>query len=152
MRSRLSIDYSHEFELTLSASVSPGSPEVRDVESPMCGPASGPEVDDVRLELTREQVDAIRRAKYRFPHPDGAGVRMYDATPPCATLTAEQVAEFALAFLRALDPEFATSDRVDEAFIEALGTERDAREAAEDDAAEARAEDRRMHPEDYRDE
>ncbi len=129
--SRLTIAYSHEIECELSASVSPGSPEVRDVESPMCGPATGPDVDDVRLELTREQREAVFVALNEY--------KVHGI-----------VEAFTLAVLRALDPTFADDDHTHDAFVEALGTERERREAAADDAAEARAEHRRLHPDDYR--
>lgn len=101
--SRLTIPYSHEFaDLTLSASVSPGSPEVRDVESPFCGPATGPEVDDVRLVLTREQARGVQKAVNDY--------MLHDSDP----------AALALDILRALDPEFATGDDVDAKFCEAM--------------------------------
>ena len=96
--SHLTISHTHELEVELSANVSPGSPEVRDVESPMCGPASGPDVDDVRLVLTREQREAVFVALNEY--------KVHGI-----------VEAFTLAVLRALSPEFATGDAVDAAFV-----------------------------------
>jgi len=133
--SRVEVSKTVEVDLTFSADVDPGypPPPYRDHDDPaFADPGGGPEVDDVRLVLSPKQVTEIRRAGYRFPHSDGAGVRMYDATPPCAGMSAIQVAEFALGVLSALGVQPPDDDEFQEALGDDEPSEDDLRDARED--------------------
>lgn len=111
MRSRsVDVTVSHELELTLRASVSPGEPEVRYDRNGEGNPGSGPEVEDVRLVLTLEQIDAVRMAHQRVwsrDHPSLAG-----------GATHEQIERFVEAVLVALNPTVFAGH--DDRFIEAI--------------------------------
>ena len=107
-RIETTIQASHEFEVELKADVNLGyqPPPYRDHDDPnFSDPGDGGDVDDVRLALTREQIEAIR---------DEVGGNVHNGT----RRSDEEIERIAFAVLKALDPKF-PGDNDDEFFEKA---------------------------------